>query len=111
VREETAQGGDEVWRGVPACGSLLPHHQALAEEEDKIITYISSFLDPQLIAVCCGSRREKRSVSWVNSVLRQFLPHGPTAVDAPRRNDPNHLQPMILILEADRIIWLCGRIW
>ena len=22
---------------------------------------------------------EKRSVSWVNSVLRQFLPHGPTA--------------------------------
>jgi len=27
---------------------------------------------------------EKRSVSWVNSVLRQFLPHGPTAVDAPR---------------------------
>jgi len=29
---------------------------------------------------------EKRSVSWVNSVLRQFLPHGPTAVDAPRKN-------------------------
>jgi len=28
---------------------------------------------------------EKRSVSWVNSVLRQFLPHGPTARRSQRK--------------------------
>ena len=47
-------------------------------EEDGCFWVLLSFPDGE-DSVGRRVHPEKRSVSWVNSVLRQFLPHGPTA--------------------------------